>query len=333
MIDTKKSDDKIPDEIIKSQKKWLNKCNGYFGLLTGNPQSILVYCLSIVSACLIISTILVTTTNTIGYNENNLNNPVIESNCSCDCWDGFYRGQHSRKSNQTEYKFLYFNYKQETIKIFIVGLFYINLLVSLINKSLKHIFNQLITRKKSMRWSVLLILSLNVYSNFWFAWNLFNFLNDQDNRYLAEISIFITVELLIIFFYFKSLDRLSIRKGNYKPITMSTIAPIFCLNMFNFCTRLNYRLEEQFFKSFYSNFDKININECLFFLKEVFSFLFTYYALKKTNRPSYPVVSKGEMKGKGAFVYFSLWFAICLLFYTLRIIINNKLWYQEKFNL
>lgn len=327
MIDTKKSDDQIPEEIISSQKKWLNKCNGYFGVLTSFTPSIFIYCISIIFACFTISMILVTTTNIIGYNPNNLENPVNEPNCSCNCWDGFYRGKHSRKSNGTEYKFFYFNYRQDTLIIFVISIFYMNLLISFINKSLKHMFNQLITGTKSLRWSVLAILSVNVYSNFWFAWNLINFLNDQDDRYLSEIFILITVELLISFFYFKSLVRLSLKKGFYKPITMSTIAPIFCLNMFNFCIRLNYRLEESFFNSFYSNIHKINIDECLFFLKEVFGFLFTYFALKKTNRPSYPIISKGEMKGKGGFVYFSIWFVISLMFYALRNSIYNKIWY------
>lgn len=324
MIDTKKSDDRIPDEILSSQSKWLKKSNGYFGLLTSHIPSILIYCISIALACIFVSVILVTTTNTTGYNQDNLKRPVNESDCTCNCWDGFYRGKYARKSKGTEYKFFYFNYKQETLLIFITSLFYIDLLVSLIKKTLNHILNLLVSGKNSLRWSVLVVLSVNVYSNFWYGWNLVNFLNDQDDRFFYELSVLIPIELLINFYYFNSLDRLSLKKGNYKPITMSTIAPIFCLNLFNFWLRLPHRLHEKFFSNLYTDLNKLNIDEFLFFLKEILGLLYVYFALKKTNRPSYPVVSKGDMKGKGGLVYFSLWIFISSIFYGIRYLIINR---------
>ncbi|RNA14958.1 hypothetical protein BpHYR1_047533 [Brachionus plicatilis] len=322
MIDNKKTNEKIPDEILSHQKTWLKKCNGYLGLLGSYSPSILIHTFSIASACSIISLILVTTTNIIGYNEVNLKHPVNESNCSCNCWDGFYRGKYARKSKGTEYKYFYFNYKQETLIIFMIALFYTDLLVNLIKKSLNHMVSQLVSGKKSLRWPVLIVLSVNVYSNFWYGWNLINFINDQDKRFFHEISVLISVELLMNFFYYKSLDRLCRRNGSYKPITMSTIAPIFTLNMFNFFMRLSHRLNEKFFLKLYS-LDQINVDESLFFLKEVFGLLFVYFSLAKIKRTMKKDTLNKE-RVKGGYFYFSLWVLISGIFYGIRYSIINR---------
>ncbi|CAF0897325.1 unnamed protein product [Brachionus calyciflorus] len=316
MIDTKKTDEKIPEQILTSEKIWLQKNNGYLGLIGSEFPSVLVYTISTLFTIITVSFILVTTTNISGYNKENLKHNASILNCTCDCWDAFYRGKHPRQSRNSEFKYLYFNYKTQTIYLLVLSLFYLQLLTNLFQKVIGHLINFVKTGQKSLRLGVLLILGVNVYSNFWYGWNMWNFINDRDERFSKDLSCIALLELVITFLYYLSLERLSLTNGNYKPITMSTIAPLCCLNMLNFFMRLPRRLEEKFFVTFEPTL--FQIEEGIFFMKEVLAILFTYFAWRTTNRPSYPHLAKKDLKGKGVLINFGLWFVLTGVYAALR---------------
>lgn len=66
-----------------------------------------------------------------GYNKINLENLVDKNKCDCNCWDGFYRGIHSRGSN---YKAFYFNYDINFLKILLLFMLSMYLLYNLVFK-------------------------------------------------------------------------------------------------------------------------------------------------------------------------------------------------------
>jgi len=149
-------------------------------------KSIILYFLSTIAAALVISTGLVTSTQISGYHLQNVYFLVNKSSCTCDCWDGFFRGLHSRGG----YKLFYFNYEKQTIIIFSIIIFYSEILrQTLLNMFLK---KQLI----------LVLLIPSIYANFYGAWSIINYINDHDYDRMLKSQIYFSLTELIASYTF-----------------------------------------------------------------------------------------------------------------------------------
>ncbi|CAF3718892.1 unnamed protein product [Rotaria sp. Silwood1] len=149
-------------------------------------QSIIIYLLSTIFVTLIISIGLVTSTQISGYHLQNVYFLVNKNSCTCDCWDGFFRGKHSRGG----YKIFYFNYEQQIIIILCLIIFYIELLRQYI---IKIIFNKQF---------ILLLLIPAIYSNFYGIWSIINYINDGDYYRMLKSQIYFSLTELIVTYIF-----------------------------------------------------------------------------------------------------------------------------------
>jgi hypothetical protein len=147
-------------------------------------KSIILYLCSTIVATLIISIGLVTSTQVSGYHLQNVYFSVDKNSCTCDCWDGFFRGVHSRGG----YKTFYFNYEQQTMILLCILLFYGELLRQIL-------LNILLKRR-----AILLIPS--IYSNFYGVWSIINYLNDHDYYRMLKSQIYFSVTELIASYLF-----------------------------------------------------------------------------------------------------------------------------------
>jgi hypothetical protein len=153
-------------------------------------QSILDYCWSTVATTIIITLGLFMGTQLSGYHPHNLKFPVNRASCTCDCWDGFFRGVHSRGG----YKTFYINYEIQTIILIGLFLFYAELLRNFLLK--------LVASKRP----IMLLLLPAIYSNFYGTWNLINYLNDHDyNRMLPSQLYFSITELIANYIFYRCL--------------------------------------------------------------------------------------------------------------------------------
>jgi len=153
-------------------------------------KSIILYLLSTITVSLVISIGLVASTQVSGYHLQNVYFPVDKNSCTCDCWDGFFRGIYSRGG----YKVFYFNYEKQTIIILCIVLFYSELLrQTLLNMILK---KQLI----------LLLFIPSIYSNFYGTWTIINYINDHDyDRMLKSQIYFSLTELIASYIFYQCL--------------------------------------------------------------------------------------------------------------------------------
>jgi hypothetical protein len=153
-------------------------------------KSVILYIFSTIAVTLIISIGLVVSTEISGYHLQNVYFPVAKDTCKCDCWDGFFRGVHSRGG----YKIFYFNYERQIIIILCILLFYSELL--------RHILLNIIQRKKL----ILLLLIPSIYSNFYGVWSIINYINDSDyNRMLKSQIYFSLTELIASYIFYQCL--------------------------------------------------------------------------------------------------------------------------------
>ena len=153
-------------------------------------QTILNYCWSTMITTLIITVGLYIGTQLSGYHPDNLKAPVNRTTCTCDCWDGFYRGIHPRGG----YKTFYINYEFQTIILVGLFLFYAELL---------RLF--LIQLMKTQQWILFLLLPA-IYSNFYGTWNLVNYLNDHDYYHMLPSQLFFSItELFANYVFYRCL--------------------------------------------------------------------------------------------------------------------------------
>jgi hypothetical protein len=153
-------------------------------------RSIIIYCLSTIAATLVISIGLVTSTQVSGYHLQNVYFSVDRERCTCDCWDGYFRGVHSRGG----YKTFYFNYEQQTMILLCILLFSSELLRQiLLNMILKMQF-------------ILILLIPSIYSNFYGVWSILNYMNDHDyDRMLKSQIYFSLTELIASYIFYQCL--------------------------------------------------------------------------------------------------------------------------------
>ena len=151
---------------------------------------ILTFCWSIIVTTLIITVGLYLGTQLSGYHSDNLKSPVNRTSCTCNCWDGFYRGIHARGG----YKIFYINYEFQTIILIGIFLFYAELL--------RNFLVQLIANKQF----ITLLLIPAIYSNFYGTWNLINYLNDHDYHRMLPSQLFFSItELLANYIFYRYL--------------------------------------------------------------------------------------------------------------------------------
>lgn len=166
-------------------------------------QSITLHLLTTIFSGLVISVGLVVSTEISGYNLETMYFPVDKNTCTCDCWDGFFRGSYPRG----HYKMFYFNYEKQVIVLLCILIFYSELLR-------RYLFKIIFDRK-----FILLILIPSIYSNFYGIWSIINYINDQDYYRMFKSQIYFSLtELIATYILYQCLITKSIFKISSKLI-------------------------------------------------------------------------------------------------------------------
>ena len=149
-------------------------------------KSIILFIISTIAVALVISIGLVTSTQISGYHLRNVYFLVDKNTCTCDCWDGFFRGVHSRGG----YKTFYFNYEQQTVVLLCILLFYAEL------------FRQTLVNMFSRKQFLFVLLIPAIYSNFYGVWAIVNYINDHDYDRMLKSQIYFSLTELIATYLF-----------------------------------------------------------------------------------------------------------------------------------
>lgn len=215
------------------------------------PESVIYFILSTIATTLIISISLVISTFISGFNQYNLNHPVDKQNCECSCWDGFFRGIYARKSHDTEYKAFYFNYDVQFIFIIFIFISYADLLRICLVKIFK------IKCLKNVRLFILLNLIISIFSNYYGAWVLINYLNDRDYRMINSQIFFSITELMISYIYYKRFNVCSESESKNEMKIWENYFVFFVSVLHLFIAIFEKILWGFFFKNFSQNSRKI----------------------------------------------------------------------------
>ena len=190
--------------------------------LSSQIKSILLYILSTIATGLVISIALVTSTQIAGYHLHNVYFPVNKASCTCDCWDGFFRGIYYRGG----YKLFYFNYEKPVIAVLCLLLFYGDLLrQTLLNMFLQHRL-------------IFVLLIPMIYSNFYGTWSLINYINDQDYHRMLKSQIYFSVTELIANYLFYQCIIIK-NKNETPPWFIYLLCTISSIHIFLACGELN----------------------------------------------------------------------------------------------
>lgn len=153
-------------------------------------KKILIYCASTIATIVIITTGIFLGTQVSGYNPDNIQNPVDRKTCTCNCWDGFYRGPYGRGG----YKTFYINYEQQTVVLLGLFLFCAELL--------RHFLIKLFIHR---RFSLVLLLPA-IYANFYGIWCIINYVNDHEYSRLLPSQVFFSItELITTYIFYRCL--------------------------------------------------------------------------------------------------------------------------------
>lgn len=336
-VNEKPTSDNIDSHELKpEQNQWAKYCNdGLLTLYQSNFGKIILFFLSTIAACLAIAFLQVLSTNITGYNDFNLrNNTVNKTTCKCDCWDAFYRGKFPRESNHTFYKKFYFNYDQHIIYIIFVFVLYAELLKLLLSKLLKIVLNDVkvmpymfsfsqakpITQTRCLRLGVLFIMVFEIYTNYYLAWHIINFINDEDYRSLRTTIFSALTELMTTYVYFQCLDRYDLKSGTYKPIVNALSFPVLSVSLLKLCmyshTKIGANAAEYFSLKYVNRADWLI--DVFFTAKDTLGVLFALCVWYRVRNPAYKGLNKAELNGKGKFFYFIVWFLVTTVLYLLR---------------
>lgn len=185
-------------------------------------KSIVLYVLSTIAAALVMSIGLVASTQSTGYHLQNLYYPVQKDSCSCDCWDGFFRGRHSRGG----YKTFYFNYDRQMIAILFLVLFYAEML--------RHVLLNMALHRRLRS----LVFIPAIYSNFYGVWSILNYLNDHDYERMLKSQIYFScTELIASYIFYQCL--LAKSKPSVPPWFIYVLCTISVVHITLACGELN----------------------------------------------------------------------------------------------
>ncbi len=81
---------------LNLNKKYILNYLSIIGIFGEDLKRIIVFLCSSLLSVLIGVCIQVFSTQLSGYNQMAINNPVNKEKCTCDCFDGFMRGIHSK---------------------------------------------------------------------------------------------------------------------------------------------------------------------------------------------------------------------------------------------
>ena len=292
-----------------------NEISSYLSIFRVNFVKISTFLISTLLTTLIISIGLVISTEISGYNQQTLNNPVDKENCDCDCWDGFYRGQHPRRSQNTMYKPFYVNYDKQIIIILFIFLLYAQLLKEILVKLIRLLiqkcnnyiyyrslkcelahdniklnkFKEISYSNESLkfnniRYGCLINLIICAYSNYYGIWSVINYLNDRDYRMIRSQLFFSITELIPSYIYFEYLDRYDLNFSNYKPISLPVIYPIFCISFLHIYLAVFEKILWGFFTSMHKDANRNKIRDFFLVLNDISAILFSLYHLIKINK-------------------------------------------------
>jgi hypothetical protein len=317
----------------------------YLSIFRANLLKITIFLISTLITTLIISIGLVVSTEISGYNRQTLNSPVDKENCDCDCWDGFYRGQHPRRSQNTMYKPFYFNYDKQIITILFIFLFYAQLLKEILvklirllaqkcnnyfyyrslkcelvqdydkfNKSKDINYSNESLKFNNIRYGCLINLIICSYSNYYGIWSIINYLNDRDYRMIRSQLFFSITELIPSYVYFEYLDRYDLNFSTYKPINLSVIYPVFFISFLHIYLAVFEKILWGFFTSMHKDANRNKIRDLFLVLNDICAILFSLYHLIKIRRKN---LSNGYIYKS----YFKFWILFTLFLYTFYVMI------------
>ena len=309
-----KIDDSTDLQMINTQNEKIS----HPSIFKVNFIKISTFLLSTLLTTLIISIGLVISTELSGYNKQTLNKSVDKENCDCDCWDGFYRGQHPRQSQNTMYKPFYFNYDKQIIIILFIFLLYAQLLKEILVKSIKlliqkcnnyiyyrslkdELINENIKLNKfkekihskdalkfnNMRYGCLINLIICSYSNYYGIWCVINYLNDRDYRMIRSQLFFSITELIPSYIYFEYLDRYDLNFYTHKPISLSVIYPVLFISFLHIYIAVFEKILWGFFTSTHKDANRNKIRDLFLVLNDISAILFSVYHLIKISKKNY----------------------------------------------
>lgn len=238
-------------------------------------KSNFTFFLSTITTTLILSLGLVISTYVSGFYKYNLEHPVDKQNCECGCWDGFFRGAHARKSKKTEYKVFYFNYDTQFIFILFIFLTYAEMLRNCLNK----IFN--IRYLKNVRILILINLILSIYSNYYGAWSLINYLNDRDYRMVNSQIFFSITELITSYIYYNRLNRFTDENTYNKVETVESFTILFVSLLHIFIAVGEKILWGFFVKNLSTNYNKVR--DLNLIISDILGIFFSFVNISKNN--------------------------------------------------
>ena len=306
------------------ENKIINRLNSIFGIFIVNLNNITLFAFTSLLTALIISFSLIISTKISGYNQEALNNPVNPKTCTCDCWDGFFRGIHGKVSTGGFYKMFYFNFNPITIVILFIFLTYAQLLKEVLTKIVKLLFHDckqsrfLKSFSKTdkflcLRYGFLINLLIAIYSNYYGIWNIINYLNDQDYRMIKSQLFFSISELIPGYLYFKCLNRFDLNSGNHNKITLQIVYPILVISILHIYLAICEQILWGFFTSNVVEASRNKLRDILLIINDVSGILLSIFYIIKIKKEN--MISKNNLSQYGHLYYLKHWIFIFIFFY------------------
>eukprot|EP01080_Neovahlkampfia_damariscottae_P000754 gene754-9006_t len=130
-------------------------------------------------------------------------NPVT---CSCDCFDGKFKGIY--QSHKNSYKYIYFNWEFESLILFSILL----IICFFVQKSIERIIHLAYEKKISFLWLLAFVSTLHPHIYGW--WATWNYINDRFYILMIHQIYFNLTEMLLsvfcLFYMQKSNEKLEI---------------------------------------------------------------------------------------------------------------------------
>lgn len=151
---------------------------------------------------------------------------VDRDSCTCDCWDGRFKGRHGAGG----YKSVYFNLEAATVLLCAWSFVWVNALGVAMQRIL------LLFRAGRLSYQALVPALLSFYPLFYGAWATWNYINDRFYTMLPSQLFFQLTELLPAYLIYQLLDR-----SNYKDL--QPLGPLLGLAVS--CVHISLALKER----------------------------------------------------------------------------------------
>lgn len=160
------------------------------------------------------------------------NKEINKSECTCDCWDGKFKGEYLYSTRQ--YKAVYFNMTWNTTFVLLWSIFHINLLINY----LKYAFDLFFAKSLNyIMFAQSWLLFYGIYYNWWCT---FNYINDDFWSMIFTQMFFNFTELINAYYIYIKINKKQKTLLNIDQIllTLSTalihiLIPLLSQGIFN----------------------------------------------------------------------------------------------------